>query len=533
MKFNWWNLYFFLGILLALLPIILLRDFTPANELRYLSIADEAISRGDIFTFTNHGIPYADKPPLYFWIIMFGKWLLGNHYMWFLSLASLIPAFVIIQIMDKWVAKEIGDSGRFMAKLMLMSSGLFLGLSITLRMDMLMCMFIVLSLYTFYKMFTGTNNKLDAFLFPCYIFMAVFSKGPIGFLVPFLATIIFLFQKKRIKTVNLYWGWKTWSVLLTGCLVWFVGVYVECGMTYLNDLLFHQTIGRSVNSFHHKEPFYYYFISFWYSLAPWSLLIAGVILTALKEKTMKSDLERFLLVIIVVTFVLLSCISSKLAVYLTPVFPFLVYLTILIMQRFTWNRWLALSIGLPAFCLSLSFVVVFYLVSFAHVSVLNNPIIYIAVGLLSLFAGGSLFFLYGRRKIEKSITVLALGLFISVFVAAWALPSLNPQLGYADLCTEAKRIGDEKHIYKYTAFGLKRADNMDVFLKHNIEIATPDGLQHYKYGQSILLLKNSDIIKSQRNNGFLRTILNGKEVHVVGPYSVIVLTSNTSNKQRK
>jgi hypothetical protein len=66
---------------------------------------------------------------------------------------------------------------------------------------------------------------------------------------------------------------------------------------------------------------------------------------------------------------------------------------------------------------------------------------------------------------------------------------------------------------------------MDVFLKHNIEIATPDGLQHNK-SQSILLLKNSDIVKSQGSNGFLRTILRGKEVHVVGQYSVIVLTNN-------
>ena len=230
MKFILRSPYFFLGVLLALLPVILLRDFTPANELRYLSIADEAMSHGDIFTFTNHGIAYADKPPLYFWIIMFGKWLLGNHYMWFLSLASLIPAFVVIHIMDKWVAKEINDLGRFTAKFMLMSTGLFLALSVTLRMDMLMCMFIVLSLYTFYKMYIGTNNKLDTFLFPFYIFMALFSKGPIGLLVPLLSTIIFLYQKKRIKTVAFYWGWKTWSILLTGCLIWFAGVYIEDGI---------------------------------------------------------------------------------------------------------------------------------------------------------------------------------------------------------------------------------------------------------------------------------------------------------------
>ena len=87
-------------LLLAVLPVLIFRDYTPSNELRYLSIVDEALRNGDIFTFTNHGIQYADKPPLYFWILMLGKWLLGNHAMWFASLFSFIPALVILLGME-------------------------------------------------------------------------------------------------------------------------------------------------------------------------------------------------------------------------------------------------------------------------------------------------------------------------------------------------------------------------------------------------------------------------------------------------
>ena len=43
-------------LLLAVLPVLIFRDYTPSNELRYLSIVDEALRNGDIFTFTNHGI---------------------------------------------------------------------------------------------------------------------------------------------------------------------------------------------------------------------------------------------------------------------------------------------------------------------------------------------------------------------------------------------------------------------------------------------------------------------------------------------
>lgn len=93
----------YIFIFLCFIPLLIWRDFTPNNELKYLSIADEAIRNGHFFTFWNHNTIYADKPPLYFWIIMLGKWLFGDHYMLFLGLFSLIPALVIVKIMDTWV----------------------------------------------------------------------------------------------------------------------------------------------------------------------------------------------------------------------------------------------------------------------------------------------------------------------------------------------------------------------------------------------------------------------------------------------
>ena len=131
--------YFLLFILV--LPALILRDFTPNNELKYLSIADEAIRNGDWFTFYNHGTIYADKPPLYFWIIMLCKIVWGSHSMFLLSLFSVIPAFITIGIMDRWI-RECSLSSRRSVALLLFTSGLFLGSALVLRMDMMMCMFI-------------------------------------------------------------------------------------------------------------------------------------------------------------------------------------------------------------------------------------------------------------------------------------------------------------------------------------------------------------------------------------------------------
>lgn len=53
-------------MLVTLSPLMALRDCSPSNELRYLSIVDEALSQGNVFAFTCQGEDYADKPPFYF-----------------------------------------------------------------------------------------------------------------------------------------------------------------------------------------------------------------------------------------------------------------------------------------------------------------------------------------------------------------------------------------------------------------------------------------------------------------------------------
>lgn len=138
-----------------MLPILLLRDFIPANELRYLSIADKALRNHTFFAFSNHGVPYADKPPLYLWMVMFCRRLTGEHRMWLLALFSLLPAWGIVRTMDRWTMQELDNEERMLASLMLLTCGLFFGADVTLRMDMLMCFFIVLALHTFWQMLTG------------------------------------------------------------------------------------------------------------------------------------------------------------------------------------------------------------------------------------------------------------------------------------------------------------------------------------------------------------------------------------------
>ncbi|MFA6872880.1 MAG: dolichyl-phosphate-mannose--protein mannosyltransferase [Bacteroidaceae bacterium] len=512
------NTFIYAIILLLLLPVLLLRDFTPSNELRYLSIVDEAMRNGNFFSFFNHGIPYADKPPLYFWLVMLGKWLFGYHCMMYLSLLSLLPAFVTVHVMDKWIAGEATPQSRFTGILMMMSCGLFLGLSIFLRMDILMCMFIVLALYTFYRLFKQIGNKkIDSILFPLYLFGALFSKGPLGLLIPLFSIIAFLVVEKQIKTFFRYFNWKTLLILLTGCFIWFTAVYMESGTAYLYNLVFHQTVNRAVNSFHHVHSFYYYMISVWYSLAPWSLLIIGVIAIGAYKRMLSSDIERFFLVVALCSFVVLSCISSKLEVYLIPAFPFAVYLCILLLPRFKRGRSFSLLLAIPEIVLLLALPGVLVLIHFPNMEYLGNPFIIAASVLLTVSSATSLFFLYKKQDLYKSIQILAIGLGITIFVGGWSLPSINSELGYAVICKKAQEITIPQAQLKYYACGLSHPENMDVFLKKDVkELSAEEVVSGAHTG--ILFLDRDEIKK----NPILHSFMADKKTYDMGKYLVLV-----------
>ena len=352
----------FVLITLCLLPMMILRDFSPDNELRYLQIADEAIENGNVFAFTLQGEAYADKPPLYLWLVMLSRLLLGKHSMLLLALFSLIPSFVIIAVMDKW-AGLVKPADRVGVAFMMMTCALFLGASVFLRMDMMMTMFIVLALYSFWQLYDHSvpepvewnGYKKHEILLPVWIFLALFTKGPVGILMPPLAIISFLLVKKKGRDIGKYLGWKTWGIIAGLCAIWFTGVYLDGGKDYLNNLLFHQTMGRAVNSFHHKAPFWYYFAAIWYIVAPYMFLLVGAVVVSLKDmrRDVRGDKEIFFLATILSTFVMLSLFSGKLAIYLSPIMPFMVLLFVEVLKRTGWKKWMTWSLAVPSALLAI------------------------------------------------------------------------------------------------------------------------------------------------------------------------------------
>lgn len=398
---------------LLLLPLLLLRDVTPTNELKYLSIADESLRDGHFWTMFNHGVQYADKPPLYIWLVMGIKLLLGHHSIFLMTLFSILPAFGILLIFNRWCKKELSPKYTFASEIAMMTTGYFIGGAIVLRMDMLMTLFIVLALWTFYRQTNGDSRLILKIAFPLYVFMAIFTKGPVGFFAPLLCTAVWLAFNRSLKDFFHYWNALCWGLLLLLCGLWWWQAYREGGMVYINDLLFHQTVGRSIDSWHHKGPWYYYLYSIWYMMAPWSLLTIGVIVYGLIKKIRLPQTIRFFTVCAGTIFVMLSIVSSKLQIYMLPAFPFINYAAFYILQE------------LPS----------------------TDP-------RLERFSEVS------SRIVSRGAAVLL----VLIFIGGCFVTGFNNRLGFREVTGEALEIAAERGIDRFCYHDIKMGANMDVFL---------------------------------------------------------------------
>lgn len=469
----------FVFCVVCLLPMMAMRDFTPSNELRYLSIADEAIANGHLFAFYNHGIPYADKPPLYFWIVMLCRLLFGHHSCLALSMFSLIPAFAIVGIMDRWVMKGKSAMNRMSVAGMTLTCVMFLGTMVVLRMDMLMCLFIVLALWTFYRMYTGEGSRRqDSLTLPLWIFLALFTKGPVGLLMPPLAIAVFLAVKRDWKGFRKYLGLKTWGIIAVLSAVWLTCVWLEGGLEYINNLLFKQTVGRAVNAFTHARPFWFYPVTILWCLAPYTLLLIGSFMASLlpvrkagAEKV--SDLEILFLCTIISTAAMLSSFSSKLPIYLVPVLPFCVYLFPIVLGRIGERGWMRWSVGIFQILLLCAGIATLLFLSgsvtipaaaclldeysFAREAPVVNAVI-----LLTLANAMGTWFLIKRKSVNIPALLLSAGLFLAAFSASAVLRDLNPYIGYGSICSRVPEGTDVATIF------LHRPENIDVYTGRQI-----------------------------------------------------------------
>ncbi|WP_294064922.1 glycosyltransferase family 39 protein [uncultured Fusobacterium sp.] len=320
--------------LIIYIPIVLKRFPDIRNEIKYYAITDNLIKSREFFILKYFSELYPDKPPLYFWLIGFFKENFENFNFLSIFFGSIIPSFIIVILMYHLFTKLKSEKFGFLVAISLATTPFFIGISVFLRMDMLMNLFITISLYYFFSTYFNLikNNWFNKVILYLSIFLGIFTKGIAGGMVPLSIILGFLILEKNLtflKKINFLGGV---GVILFCALAWFSLIYLQPeGKEYLALMFKQETVGRIVKAKTHIKPFYYYFVRLSFLIFPYSLFwYCGIFyyLKDIKNYNRWNYLEKIGVIWSIVPLVLFSLASGKLDIYMLPLFTGMILLSL-------------------------------------------------------------------------------------------------------------------------------------------------------------------------------------------------------------
>lgn len=318
-------------ILLLIATGIGLRDPWPADEPRFALIARDMVASHQWLIPQVGGDTYADKPPLFFWLISIGLLLTDSLRVAFLLPSLLAGAGSVILVYDI-VRRMWNRETGMVAALALLATVQFVWQPRQAQIDATLCFFTTLSLYGLLRhCLLGPSWKWYAIGWAAAGF-GIITKG-VGFL-PLLILIPYAFMRGTWSprpVANGGWRWALGPVALIAAVsVWLVPMLLAANhdpalLQYRNEILFGQTVNRYAGAWHHRAPFWYFLVEviplLWLpltALLPW-------LVPRWRENFRQRDLRVWLPLVWVVLVVLFFSLSSgKRGVYVLPAVPALV-----------------------------------------------------------------------------------------------------------------------------------------------------------------------------------------------------------------
>lgn len=313
-KINPYLLFFLLCVVLYLPSVFLRLPFYP-DELRNIHIANSLKDARDYLFPKYFGEFYYDKPPLYFWILKALLLPKLPNVLFLPILFNLGLAWALASLNYLFLKKEGQPDIGTLSSLFLITTAIFYGMSILVRMDILFLLFIFLSVFFFRH--SLLRRKLF-FLVPSalFSFLAVFTKGAFGIILPLFIELglgVITKDKKTILKALL-----VNSLTLALILLWTVS-FSQINKNYFYEMFTKQTLNRGLNPQSHAESIFYYVPFLLPLFLPWS--ICGVMYFVHLKRRTRYVWEKMYLMWFIGGFIILSLVGSKLPMYLLLLAP--------------------------------------------------------------------------------------------------------------------------------------------------------------------------------------------------------------------
>ena len=237
---------------------------TDPEEALYAEVSREMYHAGSAVVPTLGGADFFEIPPLHYWTQMLGFKLFGINSLGARALNALCGLITVL-ILFFSARSPLGSRGAFYGALVLGSSVLVIYLSRVAMPDMLLTMFLVISVASFWHAVERTLKKDQGGSFLFWVsYLAggctMLSKGAFGLLVLMVTAVIYLVLVRRIGLLfrkNLFLP-GAFIIVIVGC-SWYVvllGFIHPDGFELAKELFSKQLLGMFSRTLEgHSAPF--------------------------------------------------------------------------------------------------------------------------------------------------------------------------------------------------------------------------------------------------------------------------------------
>lgn len=399
---------------------------------------------------TYNGNNRYDKPIFFYWLVIISYKLFGiNEFS--ARLPSALSSILLTLSIFLFVKKYYNEKHAIFSIIPWLLSPYFIIYSHAAVTDMVLCLFISLSLFSFFisiNAHTNEKHRKNIYIYSFYIFsaLATLTKGLIGIVIPFGVAIIYELLFNGLKGIKRISNIKCIILFVIICLPWFlIQIYIN-GSEFINMFFIKHHLKRYTGVISgHKGPIYYFIPVLILGLFPWSSYLPSSIkrITFEKEK-----LQLFLLTWFLFIFIFFSFSTTKLPNYILPSIP---AICILISHGINFNneRWQKIS-HLILTILSITLATVLFMAKDYKISYysLNIKLLWFLIASLILLAISSLYQLLTKRR-KLFLTYLFTGLFLYIIVSE-VFPFVNYHL--------------QASIYRYSLYAKERLNKDDYLI---------------------------------------------------------------------
>jgi 4-amino-4-deoxy-L-arabinose transferase-like glycosyltransferase len=296
-----------------------------ADEGRNGEVAREMAATNDYVMPHLDGLPYLDKPVVFFAAAALAMEVLGPT-----ETAARLPAFLFMvatALLTGWLARRLwGADAGWMAATITMAMPFTLAFSRTVIFDSALAFFIVLAIVSFYLAIeAGEARRVRTWRLLAWAAMAagVLTKGPVAIAFPLLVCVPYAVWRKRGRVL---WSLGGLVVFVAIIAPWVIAVSLQIP-DFLQYVLVTETAQRlATNALKRTGPPWYFIPYLVGGALPWAVvpLVAwrAAFSRAGEGSRPRFDPELIFLVLwIAVPFVFFSISQSKRPQYILPIMP--------------------------------------------------------------------------------------------------------------------------------------------------------------------------------------------------------------------